>query len=228
MKSLPAALVTHLEARAGVVPRVMVWITARNRSTGAAESLGLWSGDDHREIEVGGETRLYYGAGTVLDVEPVVSSATLEVRRHALGLSAIAPEVEQALRGYDPRLAPVEVHVAHLDPGTDGLVADPVRWIVGWIDEVSITRPDPGGEARAEITIASASRALTRTLGRRKSDRSLRARAAGDRLRRYADVSGAVETVWGESSGRAPKGGGGRQGRQSTPNLQFWDKDAGR
>jgi len=49
----------------------------------------------------------------------------------------------------------------------------------------------------------------------------LRARASGDRLRRYADVSGAVETVWGETSARAPKGGGGRQGRKAVPNIDF-------
>ena len=207
MKLLPAALTAHLEAREGVSPRVLAWFEARNRTTGAAEALGLWQGADDRSFSIGGSLRTYYGAGQLLGVDPIATRSGVEVRRQRLVFSALTSEVEQLVRGYDARYGRAEVHVVHMVAGTDTFVSSPVRWLAGYIDEVSIRTGEAGGEGAVEIRIATAARALTQTLGRKRSDRSLRARAPADRFRRYADVSGSVKAWWGElAPGEAPPG----------------------
>lgn len=209
MRIFGTAVGAHLAAREGIAARVMLWIEAKNRSTGATEAVGLWAGDDVRQFTVGGVSRTYYGASSLLSVDPVVSSAGLNVRSQRCALAPLSPEVAQAIRVYEPRLAPVEVHVAHLAPGTDALVGDPERVFVGWIDTVRTLTPAAGGEASVEVTLVSRSRGLTQGLSRRRSDESLRRRASGDGFRRWADVSGAVDVAWGQSRGRRPADGGG-------------------
>lgn len=207
MKLLPTALTAHLEAREGVSPRALAWFEARNRATGATETLGLWQGADDRTFNIGGATRTYYGAGQLLGVDPIVARSGVEVRRQRLVFSALTPEVEQLVRGYDARYGRAEVHVVHMVAGTDTFVSSPVRWLAGYVDEVSIRTGEAGGEGAVEIRIATAARALTQKLGRKRSDRSLRARAPADRFRRYSDVSGSVKAWWGElAPSDAPQG----------------------
>jgi len=122
----------------------------------------------------------------------------LVVRMQRLTLSPLSPEVAQMLRGYDPRLAPVEIHRALFYPESRELVAEPRRVFKGWIDQAPITTPAIGGAAMAEVSLASAARALTIPLAAKKSDETQR-RRGGDRFRRYADVSGQVEVWWGEA-----------------------------
>lgn len=218
MRTFDTATSTAMSAP-GIVARVLVWVRARDRSTGVEATLGLWNGDDTASITVGGVARTYYGAGALLGVDPIVYSAGVQVRMQRVSLSPLSPEVAQAIRGYEPRLAPVEIHRALFDPATMALVAEPHRMFKGWIDDVSITTPEIGGDAMCEVTLASAARALTRTLPLKKSDESQKLRS-GDRFRRYADISAAVDVYWGEARARAatapaaptpgvPKTGGG-------------------
>lgn len=202
MKTLDTATRAALGARAGMVARALVWVRARNRATGALEAIGFWTGEDHRDFVIGGETRTYFGAGALLALPEFTVAAGLEVRMHEISLSALAPEVAQLLRGYEARFAPVEVHVATFAPESFALVAEPVRIFKGYIDAARIVTPKLGEAGSASITVASASRALTRGLALKKSDATQSLRQ-GDRFRRYTDVSGSVEVWWGEASGIA-------------------------
>ena len=114
MRILDPASATYLAARTGVASRHMVHVVARNRATGAQEALGLWQGDDHLTIAIGGVNRTYYGAGGLIGVEPIRAGIGLEVRMLQIALSPLTPEVAQLLRGHDARLAPAEVHRALL------------------------------------------------------------------------------------------------------------------
>ncbi|MFE3839657.1 hypothetical protein ABNX41_21770, partial [Rhodobacteraceae bacterium PA1-206B] len=71
MRTLPAAVAAHLAARKPLLVHQLLWISARNRTSGAVETLGLWTGEDHQSITVGGQSRTYYGAGAVLGIDPV-------------------------------------------------------------------------------------------------------------------------------------------------------------
>ena len=191
----------YLAGETAIVSHVLIWILARNRSTGAQEAIGFWTGDDHQTFVVEGQSRTYFGAGDVLEVPPLTSESGLQVRMHSFGLASLAPEVAMALRGYEPRLAVVEVHRVLFYGSTGAQVADPHRVLAGWIDEAQITTPAIGGQGSATITVASSARALTRTLPICKSDAQQRLRT-GDRFRRHVDVSGSVDVVWGARRGK--------------------------
>ena len=208
MRSYDANTAAYLAGETAIVSHVLIWIAAKNRSTGATESIGFWTGDDHQDFMVDGQTRTYYGAGDVLDVPPITYEAGLTVRMHTFGLASLAPEVAMLLRGYEPRLAPVEVHRALFYASTGALAADPHRVLAGWIDEAQINTPEIGGNGGATITIASSARALTRGLPICKSDAQMQKRS-GDRFRRYVDVSGAVDVFWGSKRGKTGGGSGG-------------------
>lgn len=197
MRALPPALAAYLAARPGAV-RVhgLVWITARNRLTGGPETLGLWNGPDAQVFDIGGP-RTYHGAGSILGLDRITYGSGLDVRMHTLTLSAISPEVEQAVRGYEARLAPVEVHGLVIDPSTNAVVGAPWTMLRGWVDAVEITTPGVGSEGGIVLRLASATRALTRTLSLKRGDASQQLRQ-GDRFRRYAEISGTATVAWGE------------------------------
>ena len=194
MRSYDAATTDAIGA-AGVDARTLVWITARNRTTGEPESVGLSNLDDHQTVTIGGDDRLYYGAGNLLGLDPIQAGVGLDVRMQRLTLSPLAPEVQQALSVYDPRLAAVEIHRALFEPLSGVLVAEPVRVFRGWVDTLEIDLSDT---ATATLSLASASRALTRTLTLKKSDEAARRIAPNDRFREYSDTGADVSVFWGE------------------------------
>lgn len=197
MREYGAAVAQHLADLAGVAPRHLVWITARNRQTGSPESIGFWNGLDAQEFTVGGQTRTYFGAGALLGIEAIIGTVGIEVRRQTVSLSGLTPEVLQAVRAYDIRLAPIEVHRVHIDPEKGRQIGDPVRVLKGTVDEAPIPKAPEGGSATLDLVIASASRALTRTLTAKKSQATQRQIDPTDRGRDYSAISGAVGVFWG-------------------------------
>lgn len=196
MRTLGSSALTYVQSHPGVCAKYLIWITGKNRTTLVDETMGLWTGDDHETFSIGG-SRLYYGAGTVVGIEPFTFRAGLEVRMQTVTLSILTPEVEQAIRGYEPRGASVEIHQVLFDTATNALIDTPLIVFDGYVEELRITTPELGGEASLEMTLASSSRVLTRTLPQAWSDASLKLRS-GDRIARFADVSGSVDTAWGE------------------------------
>lgn len=231
MRILDAATVAHLATRPGIVAHQLVWITARNIATGLPEALGLWSGEQDATLTVEGQNRTYTGAGGLLTVEPLTAGVGLSVRTHRLGLSAVAPEVEDLIKAYDTRFAPIEIHRAIFDAQTRQLIGVPHRRFRGVINGVLFPTETAGAAPSAMVDCVSETRVLTRGLAVKKSDASQRARG-GDRIRRYGDISGAVPVYWGEMRfdaavpppvapapvvrpsgiGRTGGGGGGRNG----------------
>ncbi len=213
MRSLTAPELAYIEADDGRVAHALIWIVARNRTTGLPETMGLWTGEDHATFMIDGQPRLYFGAGTVLQVDDLTYSVGLSVQMQTARLSAITPEVALLLRGYDARLAPVEIHRALFFAASGALVAPPMRLFKGRIEEQPISTPVKGGTAAVQIKMASSVREMTRTLTLMKSDPALRARSPGDGFRKYNTVSGQVDTPWGEMSGRTGSSGGGGSDR---------------
>lgn len=200
MRTYDSPTSTYLAARAGTVIRILIWAEAKNRISGLTESLGLWTGAEDRNFTIEAVSRKYFGAGTVMQVPPIVYSTGLAVRMQRLTLSPLAPAVGDLIRTYDCRFAPLQIHRALFSTDDGALVAEPHRMFKGFIDEVDVITPESGGEARCEVTVASSARLLTRTLALKKSDETQRLRS-DDRLRRYVDVSGSVDVWWGELRG---------------------------
>lgn len=197
MRSLDAPTLAAFQSRVSVHNRILFWITARNRTTGLPEQLGLWNGGYDRSFTIGGVPRTYVGAGALMQVPPLVYQVGLSVRMQRMTLSPIDATVAAMIRTYDSRLAPVEIHRATFDPVTTALVSEPHRLFKGLVDELEVST-DGKGEVRCEVTLASSARYLTRTLTLKRSDASQQLRS-GDRFLKYADVSGEVDVYWGEA-----------------------------
>ncbi len=196
MRDFDAPTLAALQNRSERMMRVLVRVTARNRTTGLPEELCLWNGGYDRSFTIGGIARTYVGAGALMQIPPLVYQVGLTVRMQRLTLSPIDPTVAAMVRQYDTRLAPIQIHRAVFDPVTTLLVSEPHRLFKGIVDELEETR-DPKGAVQLEVTVASSSRYLTNTLSLKRSDASQQ-RRSGDRFLKYADVSGEVDIYWGE------------------------------
>ena len=198
MRTYDPATLAALQTRSGVVPRHLIWVSAQNRITGLPEEGGIWSGAQNRVFTINGTPRLYVGGGGLVNIDALTTEIGLAVRIQRLTLSPMAPEVEALIREYEARLAPVEIHRALFGPASDDLIAEPHRVFRGWIDEAPDEKGALEGEGKVTLSLASASRALTKGLALKRSDEGQRLRG-DDRFRRYADVSGSVPVYWGEA-----------------------------
>lgn len=196
MRALSGTLQSYNTAPGGRKFRVLFWITAKDRSTGNPITFGFWNGEDDRNFTIDAVSRLYYGAGNLALPEPVIYSVGLRVSTYTLDLSPLSPEVQAALRTYDARLAPVEIHRAALDPQSDTLIEEPMRILKGIVEEAPIGTPEVGGEATMQVRISTSAVQLTKRLTQTKSDATQSLRS-GDRFARYIDVSGQVPVSWG-------------------------------
>ncbi|CUH67964.1 hypothetical protein TG4357_03311 [Thalassovita gelatinovora] len=198
MRDYDANTAAYLADRTAAHIHILYWFKAKNRTTGAVETLGLWTGDDHQDFTIGGDVRTYYGAGTVAGTETLTYETGLSVRTHRIPFKGLKPEIEQLLKGYDPRLAPVEMHRVFYDPDTAQQIAPPTRIFTGSIDAAPVTVPAKGGTVKVEVAVVGAARSLTIPLSLKKSDEVQKLRG-GDRFRRYIDVSGQTDVWWGET-----------------------------
>lgn len=191
----PVELAEH-ERRLGTISRTLFYVTAKNRTTGLPESIGLWDGDDVEEFTIDGDVRIYYGP-SIMEVPTISGGVGLDVRQISVKVPHLSPEVQNMLRLYDPRLAPVEMHRAVYSLETNNLIG--LRRIFkGWITKAPITTGAEGQEGRADISLVSAARSLTRKLALYRSNADQRARLGTDRGREYGSTSGLKEVWWGE------------------------------
>lgn len=200
MREYGTAVEAHLASQQGVFVRHLIWIEAKNRSTGATEAGGFWDGDDVRTFTINGQSRQYAGAGALLGISPITSTVGIEVRTHTISLSGLTDEVLAAVRGFDVRLAPVEIHRAFFDPQKGVLIGNPIRILKGVVDQAPIPRAAQDGSETLELTILSASQALTRRLTAKKSDAMQKAINPADKGREYSAAIAGV--FWGVRSAR--------------------------
>lgn len=218
MRSVDGTTSAYLTARKGVVVRDLLWITAKERDTGNPVSVGFWNDIDSVTLTViSGETgasvsRTYHGSSTLISISPIPLISDLTVRTITITLSRISTQVQQAIRGYDPRFGHVEIHRALFDLATRELVAAPVPHFVGSINGAPMAVPRPGEEGSITLSVVSHSRELTRINPLKRSDETQK-RRSGDRFRQYSGVAGLWDFFWGDEKHRIGAG------RSSTGRL---------
>lgn len=185
---------TPAEFATGTEAHILLHLIGRRRIGGALESLGLWTGADHRSFLVDGVVREYLGAGLVIAMAPVRASLRSEVVVHRVSLPPLRDEVRGLMATYDLHQAPASVHGVALQDH------EPIwmrRLVRGVIDRTpsGLTRED----GRVEIEIVSAARKGTFGLPLLRSSAQLQRRAQGDRFREYSDVAGEWRVPWGPS-----------------------------
>lgn len=200
MRDIPIEVAAEVARRDGIVVRNLLWVKGRNRTTGEYENIGFWNGGDVRVFVISGETRTYYGTGAFIKFGSLSSETGLVIKKLTGIVSPFAAEVQQALREYEPRFAPVEAHQAFFSPDTMQMVADPVRMFKGWIDTVSIKEPViNGNDATATINMVGHTRILTRLLQSLRSNESQKKRNSSDTFYTDVAVSAELTTPWGSS-----------------------------
>ncbi|TMV07319.1 hypothetical protein [Arenibacterium halophilum] len=197
MRSYDTDTTDFLAEKVGIVAHQLVWITAVNTATSLEETLGVWTGEDDITLTIDGASRGYIGAGGLITIDPIVASKGLGVRMQQIYLSPAAPEMEDIVKGYRTRLAPIEIHRVLFRADTRERVGFSHRLFRGFINAVEFPISPSGGEASCIITAASETQALTRALPSKKSHQTFTANG-GDDFRQYGDTSGSVPVYWGE------------------------------
>jgi hypothetical protein len=206
MRNAATAFLTALvNAReTGIVPRKFLWVRARDRDTDEIVGFGLWTGDDDVDVTLrDGQTgatvvRLYLGMGTslVIPAIPMVSDLTVQTVR--CEMSQLNDAIQQMVRGYDVRLAKVDIHEGLLSPDTRQLVSAPEIAFLGEVDGAPVETPAAGGQGKISLEIVSdAIRMLTRTNPRKRSYEGQK-RRSGDEFGRYANAVASWTIPWGE------------------------------
>ena len=197
MRIFGAATAAHLAARGDMLTHALVWIEAVNLETELVEGLGLWTGDYDLSVSIGGAQRTYIGAGDVLKPEPVVAGTGIVVRTYQVALAGASERVQDIVKGYRTRFAPIEVHRAHFRPDTEAMLDTPERVFRGLINSPEVPTVPAGGETAVLLSCVTKTRELTRTLSKKKSAQAQQARG-GDQIRRYGTIADAVPIYWGE------------------------------
>ncbi len=206
---LDPAIQTMMEQRA-LVARDYVWITARDRESGAPVTDGMWS--DYGAINspvtnpFTGLTsyRPFYGTGTLVEVTAIPLVTGLSVQPVSIKMSQVNDRVEQLVRLYDPQQGRIEIYRGIFDPETRILVAPAFARFVGFIDKITIVTPEEGGLGHVEFECKSHTQELTRSNPDTRSDESQKQRLATDTFYKDSSVAGEWEIFWGSIKGKVP------------------------
>ena len=195
------ALLNYVTTTPGIHAEALIWITVRDFATGNPVTFGFWSGDDHETFTINGSSRLFYGAGALVDVsrEPLQYEIGFDAKTWQFEVAMGAVEVETMVRGFDLNLAPVEVWRAVYN--MDGnLIEHPKLMFDGRISAAPITDSEEG--LRCSIQVTSSSVELTLKRPETRSDSVYRAIRSGDRIFRHVDVTRTAKqgNAWGTNS----------------------------
>ena len=205
MKNITSAFFAALTGARdkGLVPRRFVWITGKDLASGAPASIGLWTGDDDINITITSgvtglpEARTYYG-GLNLQVSPIPRTADLTIQTVTITIGQIAPAVQQLVRGYDLRLAPIEIHDMSFDTGTRLPSAAPEIAFLGVADGAPVKTPAVGQDGDIEISAISAAIAMLERTNPAKSSYEGQKRRSGDEFGLYSSTVANWQIPWGQ------------------------------
>lgn len=174
---------------------------------GTPKVFPYWTGEDNvvlNLLPLGAGSPVSYdfiGGGTLLDVPPLIDAIGLDARSVSLGLDHLSTAANgpmDMVYGHNVRVARVELHRGLFDPDTWRLVSTPHRILAGRVDGAAVNDAAPDSTGGLTLEVIPSSIDLTRTNPAMESDEQQRLRD-GDRLRRYGDTAGQVETWWGQA-----------------------------
>lgn len=204
MRSFDGATAAAL-ADANKHAEILIWIDARNRSSGATEGQGFWTGPDDQSFDTGSGSRLYKGCGRVVSVDNFQFREGLDIITHNFTLSMADADVEYLVRGTDCRLVPVEIHRALFD-ANGNLIGTPHPMRIGHIDEEQVTTAD---SYTVQMTSVPLTRMGTVTLDEKQSHANQQERS-NDKFLRHINAPDSVEEPFGTG---VINGGAGNRGK---------------
>lgn len=183
----------HLVARKGYVPRWLLYIYALETDRTDAP-IGIWSGEYDATFTIDGTSRVYAAGSDGMKPDAIAYEAGTVVKTQNIELGGVNAQALEIVMGRIIRGRKAELHLMFMDPQS-GTIIGYNRMFKGFVNRASTNTGQFGRQSSIRIELASSFRALTRTLGLKKSDQSQKARN-GDRARRYSAVTVAVKTEW--------------------------------
>lgn len=184
----------------GLIVRDFVWFKARNRSTDALETVGISSEAVALTIDVtkpdtGTVTnRVYQPGAGLMSIPPIPSTLKLEERRLRLTFSRLSPAIINAVKVFDVKGEPVEIHRTFFDPDSR-LQVDPAHCrFDGFVRSVRIKKAKAGDDGAIYVDIVDHSASL-RVNPVKISKAHFKARS-GDRGGDHIDAEPRI--VWGQ------------------------------
>lgn len=169
------------------------WFRAKNRTTGAVQPGGLWTGATERTFTIRGEARAYAPGGAIIGMDNLAYLAGVEnIQSQNVRLNGVSNLVEELTRTYDPKQGEFEIH--RVRPANPNSLSG--AWVIeqafaGRIDNIRFRREAADEKTGAideivTLNLMSASRMGTRTLSLKKSDASQRLTNTADGGRKYS------------------------------------------
>ncbi|AZN72250.1 hypothetical protein D5400_14055 [Georhizobium profundi] len=209
MRSVSPEVQAALQARR-LVARDFLWIVARDRQTGELVPDGNWSGVGNVSAEIIHpltglvESRDWYGSGTLIQISDIPAVNTLSVQAVTIRMSQVVDRVQDLVRGYDIKQAPVEIYRGLFNPDTRQLVAPAFCRFIGFVDVVEINTPAENAEGSVDLRCVSHTQELTRASTETRSHESQKLRDPEDEFCLDASTAGEFEIFWGTVKGRVP------------------------
>lgn len=190
-----------------LVARDFLWFVARNRITGAAETVGFWSDlENVTAFVINPDTllpvsRSYYGAGGLISIDDIPSVSVVQVQDVHIRMSQLDEMVENAFRLYDLKQARVEIHRGLFDPVSRNLVAPAIVRFVGFVNLVEVHTPSENEDGYVDVTCVSHTQELIRSNPATRGHEDQLARQPGDNFYIDAAVVPEFDLDWGAVKG---------------------------
>lgn len=201
MRSLGSPTITALAARR-LVMRDFIWVQAKDGSNTPVVA-AYWNDRGSITTNVisgqsgGSVSRTYVGTGTLIRVGDIPLTSDLTIRTVDVTLSQVDTNTDNLIRGYNLRLALVDIHRCLFDPVTRVVVEAQNPRLAGFIDGVQVTTPKAGEKGSIIFKVISNTQELTRTSSEKRSNYSQRRRLASDDFFQYAGVMPGRVLTWG-------------------------------
>lgn len=164
MRDLSPATIAALQSDR-IIHRHFIWFKATNRTTGDLETVGVGTEAVAMTVPVirpdtgAVVDRVYQPNAGLIRMPPIPTSLKLEERRIRLEFSRLSPAIINAVKVYQVKGQPIEIHRGLFDPDTMNLV-DPCHCrFDGFVKSARIKKAKVGddGVVYLEITDHSAS-----------------------------------------------------------------------
>lgn len=192
--TMSTAIKAKLASGDDIHTEILWHMVGRNRSTGAPETLSLWTGAEDRIFTVDGINRTYLGDGSIIQVPPISYQAGIEVQYYEITLSGASPSVREAFFVHDMRFAKVEMHVAFFT--TDRIFIDLWRPFKGSVAEPDLSRASVGGNQVYNINCVTTARDLTIPMAATRSHEGMQITNPGDNSWKFTASVPNVEPRW--------------------------------
>jgi len=206
MRDVDPAELAAIQART-VVARTLVSLTVKNRLTGAPVPLGFWMDAGPGAFNVinprtgATEGRAFVG-DALISVGEIPLISDISVREVEAVLAAIDDDVQEAVRTYDVRNAPIEIHRVYLDPVTMLQVAPARCRFLGQVDTAPIETAAEGGASTVTLSCTSTTQELRRKNPDVASHESQILRSSTDDFYRDTGVAGDWTLFWGKKQAK--------------------------